>query len=102
MLSIFLHIWFLCFPMFLEAEGVDKPAEVYVRINQVGYRTGEQKLAILFSSSKIRETYTLTYAESGKGLLTIRLLKSETKTWGAFEHYYTCDFSRVTEQGSFF
>ena len=102
MLSFFLHICFLCFPMFLDAELEDKPAEVYVRINQVGYRAGEQKLAILFSSAKIRETYTLTYAGSGEGLLTIRPLKSEAKTWGAFEHYYTCDFSRVTEQGSFF
>jgi len=102
MLSIFLQIWLLCLPLWSEPGTVEKPAEVYIRINQVGYRCDEQKQAILFSSEKLKETFTLTYAESGKPLLTIRPLRSEKKTWGAFEYYYTCDFSRVTEQGSFF
>ena len=102
MLSIFLQIWLLCLPLWSEPGAVDKPPEVYIRINQVGYRCDEQKQAILFSSEKVKETFTLTYAESGEPLLTIRPLRSEEKTWGAFEYYYTCDFSRVTEQGSFF
>lgn len=102
MLSIFLQIWLLCLPLWSEPGVVDKPAEVYIRINQVGYRCDEQKQAILFSSEKLKETFTLTYAESGEQLLTIRPLRSEEKTWGAFEYYYTCDFSRVTEPGSFF
>ena len=102
MLSIFLQIWLLLFPLWSEAREAAKPAELYIRINQVGYLCDEQKSAIIFSSSKIRETYTLTYAESGEELLTMRPLRSEAKTWGAFEYYYSCDFSRVTEQGSFF
>ena len=102
MLSIFLQIWLLIFPLWSEAPAADKPAEVNIRINQVGYRTAEQKLAIVFASEKVKETFTLTYAESGEELLTMRPLRSEAKTWGAFEYYYTCDFSRVTEQGSFF
>ncbi len=35
-------------------------------------------------------------------MLTIRPLRSEANTWGAFEYYYICDFSRVSEKGSFF
>ena len=58
MLSIFLQIWLLFFPLWSEAQPAAKPAEVYIRINQVGYRCDEQKLAIIFSSSKIKETYT--------------------------------------------
>ena len=102
MLSIFLQIWLLFIPLWSGTVAADTPADIYIRINQVGYRCDEQKLAIIFSSSKIKETYTLTYAESGEELLTIRLLRSEAKTWGAFEYYYSCGFSRVTEQGSFF
>jgi endoglucanase len=102
MLSIFIQIWLLCFPLWFEAGAEDRPAEAYIRINQVGYQSGEQKLAIVFSHKKIKETFTLTYAESGERLLTIRPHRSEAKTWGRFEYYYTCDFSRVTEQGSFF
>ncbi len=101
MLSIFLQIWLLIFPLWSESPAAEKPAEVNIRINQVGYRTAEQKLAIVFASEKVKETFTLTNAESGEELLTMRPLWSEAKTWGAFEYYYTCDFSRVTEQGSF-
>ena len=102
MLSIFLQIWLLCIPMWSEAGEVEKPAELYIRVNQVGYRSSEQKTAIVFSSAKVKETFTLTYAGSGEQLLTMRLLRCEEETWGACEYYYTCDFSRVTEQGSFF
>jgi len=102
MLSFFIQIWLLCFPLWSEAQAADKPAEVYIRINQVGYRCEEQKLAILFSSEKVKETFTLSYAESGEQLLTIRPLRSEANTWGSFEYYYICDFSRVTEHGSFY
>lgn len=35
-------------------------------------------------------------------MLTIRPLRSEARTWGAFQFYYSIDFSRVTEQGSFY
>ena len=59
MLSIFLQIWLLIFPVWSEAQAADKPAEVYIRINQVGYRCEEQKLAILFSSEKVKETVTV-------------------------------------------
>ena len=89
MISIFLQIWLLLFPLCSEAQATARPTEVYICINQVGYRTSEQKLAIVFSSSKVRETLTLTYAESGEGLLTIRPLRSETKTWGAFYVFYS-------------
>jgi len=100
--SIFFQIWLLCLPLWSEAGTEDESAEVYIRINQVGYRSTEQKSAILFSSAKVRETFTLTYAGTGEELLTLRPQRSEAETWGAFEYYYTCDFSRVTEQGSFF
>jgi len=102
MLSILLQIWLLFFSIWSEAQAADKPTEVYIRINQVGYRTDEHKVAIVFASEKVKETFTLTYAESGDALLTMRPLRSEAKNWGAFEYYYTCDFSRVSEQGSFF
>lgn len=101
-MTILFQMWLLLFPMWTEAQAADKPTEVYIRINQVGYRCNEYKEAIVFASEKVKETFTLTYAQSGEELLTIRPLRSEAKNWGAFEYYYTCDFSRVTEQGSFF
>ena len=102
MMTFLIQIWLLIFPIWSDAHAADKPVEVYIRINQVGYRTAEQKLAIVFASEKVKETFTLTYAESGEELLTLRPLRSEAQTWGAFDYYYTCDFSRVNEEGSFF
>lgn len=101
MMTILFHLWLLLFPMGMEAHAADLPAEVYIRVNQVGYRSNEQKVAVLFSASKVRESFTLSNAGTGESLLTLRPKRSETKTWGAFKYYYTCDFSELSEEGSF-
>ena len=101
MISILLQLWLFIIPLWSEAGAGENPAEIYIRINQVGYQTGDQKTAILFSSTAVREKFSLIQAETGKKILTIQPLKSEAATWGAFDHYYTCDFSQVREAGSY-
>jgi len=101
MISILLQIWLLIIPLWSEAGAGDDPAEIYIRINQVGYLTEDQKTAILFSTKVVSEKFSLIHSETGKKILTMQPLKSEAATWGAFDHYYTCDFSQVREAGSY-
>ena len=102
MLSIFLQIWLLLFPIWSEGGAVDKPDEVYIRINQVGYLADELKSAILFSNAPVREKYAVIHAESGQVIYTARPARCETEGWGAFDYYYIFDFTRITEQGPYF
>ncbi len=95
MLSIFLQIWLLLFPIWSEGGAVDKPDEVYIRINQVGYLADELKSAILFSNAPVREKYAVIHAESGQVIYTARPARCETEGWGAFDYYYIFDFTRI-------
>ncbi|MDF1575585.1 MAG: glycoside hydrolase family 9 protein [Bacteroidales bacterium] len=98
-LSVFIQIWLLLFP-WLSMEGARDPGnEIYIRINQVGYLAGEHKSAILFSAGPVRENFSLIQAKTGREVLILKPERSLTETWGAFDYYYTCDFSRVTEPG---
>jgi len=101
MLSILLQIWLLLFPAWVGVESGDVSEEIYIRINQVGYLNSELKSAILFSNSPIREQFVLINADSEAVILNIKLTESEAESWGAFDYYYTCDFSKVTEPGSY-
>ncbi|MCK4881045.1 MAG: glycoside hydrolase family 9 protein, partial [Bacteroidales bacterium] len=101
MLFIFLQIWLLLFPMWNGGGAVDKQGEIYIRINQVGYLADEQKSAILFSTGPVREKYAVIHAESGEVIYSVRPKRCEAEGWGAFDYYYTFDFTRVIEPGSY-
>ena len=101
MLSILFQIWLSLFPLWAEA-GADRASEeIHLRINQVGYRCGDQKSALIFSSGPVREKFALIHTETGAEILILKPEQSRTATWGAFEHYYTCDFSQVQEEGNY-
>jgi hypothetical protein len=101
MLSILLQLWLSLFPLWPEAGAGEKPAEIYIRINQVGYLSGDQKSAILFSTDPIREKFALVGAATGEEVLLLKPEKSGKATWGAFDYYCTIDFSQVKTEGSY-
>lgn len=101
MLPILLHIWLLLFPLWLQGEPADKPAEIYIRINQVGYLPGERKSAILFSLEPVKERYRVVRSLTGEVVYTARPVRCEEKGWGTFDYYYLFDFSRITEKGRY-
>ena len=102
MLSILLQIWLLLIPLWTGAGAGDVSNEIYIRINQVGYRNSEQKTAILFSKKAVREKYALIDADSKEEILLLKPSRSEADTWGAFDYYYLYDFSQVTRPGTYF
>jgi hypothetical protein len=102
MISLFFQVWLLLVPVWAEGGAVNKADDIYIRINQVGYLTHEQKSAILFSARPVKEKIALIHAETGKKMYEARPLRSQAANWGAFDYYYTLDFSEVITKGSYF
>lgn len=101
MISLFFQFWLLLVPVWSDGGAVNNPDELYIRINQVGYLIHEQKSAILFSARPVKEKFALVHAETGKNIYVARPMRSGAANWGAFEYYYTLDFSEVNEKGSY-
>ncbi len=102
MTGLLLQIYLILFPFWIQGGNTPDPGEVHIRINQVGYLVADQKTAILFSHSPVREKYSVVREASGQVILTIRPEGSRKEGWGTFDYYYTLDFSRVTEPGSYY
>ena len=101
MISLFFQLWLLLIPAWSGGGAANNADEIYIRINQVGYLAHEQKSAILFSVRPLKEKYALINAETGTKMYVARPLRSGAANWGAFEYYYTFDFSQVKEGGSY-
>ena len=76
--------------------------KVYIRVNQIGYLTGESKTAIAFSHSAIKENFLLISENSKSTITTIKSIHSKSKGWGTFKFYYEIDFSNIRSQGKYF
>lgn len=72
--------------------------EFHIRINQYGYHQQENKKAIIFSNSPIKEQFEIVGAGMNK---KIKPEKSNEPGWGAFKYYYSLDFSEIMEEGVF-
>jgi len=81
--------------------GSELPEPVHIRVNQVGYLPGEPKTAIVFSNSRVKESFDLISEASGRSVLSVKPLGSRSEGWGTFSHYYTLDFSSINEPGAY-
>ena len=69
----------------------------WIRVNLAGYLPADQKEAVLFSDKPIRGSFSVEN-ELGQEVLKGAVTKAD-KGWGNFNHYYTLDFSKLTEAG---
>lgn len=80
----------------------EEPKGPFIRINQVGYLTDEQKTAIVFDHKSVNETFQLINAITRKVESTLRPKKSKKEGWGTFDYYYELDFSDFKTKGAYF
>ena len=90
---------FLILPLLLSKSSA---GEVFIRTSQVGYHSGEPKLALAFSRTPIPDVFNVM-AGPDESLI---VYKGRTKsianvTWGQFEHHAELDFSSLRTAGSF-
>jgi hypothetical protein len=97
-----LVLWFVITELLLMSVATGASAdEIYLRVNQVGYRPEDLKSAIAFSSASLPESFavldeaTLKMVHEGKPVLLAGA------RWGKFENHAELDFSAVTRPGRY-
>jgi hypothetical protein len=68
----------------------------------MGYLPEDNKTAVIFSHSPVREKFQLMKVEGGEIMLTIKPVKSDRPGWGTFEYYYELPFSEVEGEGKYY
>jgi hypothetical protein len=85
----------------LPAEGQPADAEVFLRVNQIGYGPGESKIGIAFSKSALADTFAVIDASSGATIFEGKTRILAKEQWGAFSHYAELDFTRFARPGRY-
>ena len=69
----------------------------YIRLNQAGYLTADQKIAIVISNKPLTGSFTVARASGNRRVFSGKLNHLPAPDWGGeFGFYYRADFSRVT------
>src|SRR4051812_14330117 len=86
---------FCCFvlPLLLASTCPAGAAEIYVGVNQVGYRSHASKVAIVMSREPLPKSFQLIDAESGKSAFEGNL-RPVNGSWAKFSHVAAADFSK--------
>lgn len=95
MRSIFTLILFISFNAFAQEK-------IHLRVNQLGYLPTESKVAVIFSKAAITQKVRLVNLTDLSVVRTYKPVKVTHGDWGVFEHYYEIDFSKVSQEGSYY
>ena len=76
-------------------------AQVYLRVNQVGYHPDDIKIAVAFTDNQVKGSFIVIDQASGKTVLEAPMEKSEPRGWGNFTYYFKLDFSQVEIPGHY-
>jgi len=76
-------------------------AEIFVRASQVGYRPGDQKIAIAFSKTNLPNSFRVEPIPGGKTVFEATVTPIKRVRWGQFEAHAELDFSKVTTPGRY-
>ena len=94
----FLIVAFALITLALRSEGA---SDIFIRINQLGFRPADVKTAIVFSANPLPKEFELIDAQGKRGAIrgTIRQVDSK---WGEFTHHGIVDFSSFKTSGNFY
>src|SRR4030042_1484075 len=76
-------------------------AQVYIRLNQAGYLSGDTKIAVAFTDNQVRGSFKMIDLTSEKTVLEAPSEKAEPKGWGNFNNYFKLDFSQIKNPGRY-
>lgn len=75
--------------------------DVYVRLNQLGYRPGNVKVAIAMAHAALPATFQVVDAATQKAVFEGNIRSIEEK-WAKFDHHARLDFSKLDKEGKYF
>jgi hypothetical protein len=74
---------------------------IFIRVNQLGYRPGDLKVAIAFGAGPLPAKFEVVDATTGAVTFERRSLPLDEK-WGAFDRHAELDFSALQQAGKYF
>jgi hypothetical protein len=89
---------FLITPLQAQTE---EQAEVFLRLNQVGYLKIDNKIGIALSNMPVTGEFQVNDAISGKEVFRGDIEQIVTDNWGTFSFHYQMDFSGVKQPGRY-
>ncbi len=93
-LSVFLLL--LCISG-LQAQGHG----FFIRINEVGYRTGDPKIAIVFTNRKVRKVQCELIEADGNVVWGPVTIKQNNGSYGRYERHFRLDFTSFKKPGTY-
>jgi peptidoglycan/xylan/chitin deacetylase (PgdA/CDA1 family) len=76
-------------------------ADVNIRVNQIGYLTGDKKIAIAFSLEPIQDLNFVVDSDSSV-VYSGKIKRIERETWGGrYKYFYELDFSGMRSTGRY-
>jgi hypothetical protein len=87
--------------VFMAAPTVAAANGVFVRVNQLGYRPGDAKIAVAISREALPAKFEVVDASSDRSVFEDKLQPLDEK-WGQFDHHGRLDFSKLDKEGEFF
>ncbi|MFP4547807.1 MAG: glycoside hydrolase family 9 protein [Fidelibacterota bacterium] len=77
-------------------------AEIFIRVNQVGYLTDEPKTALAFSKEDFsNKRFEIINAETGRKVWGPARLGEKTGVWGDFKYHYELNFTDFKKAGKY-
>ncbi|MGI8965744.1 MAG: glycoside hydrolase family 9 protein, partial [Limisphaerales bacterium] len=76
-------------------------SEIFIRLNQIGYRPSHPKIALGFAPESLPEKFVVMDAATQKVFLENKI-KPIASTWGKFTRHAELDFSEVKKPGKYF
>jgi hypothetical protein len=76
-------------------------AKIYVRVNQLGYRNDDAKVAVAFSNGALPLKFSVVRADDGRVAFEGEVRRVEGG-WGQFAHHAELDFSGLRTAGRYF
>lgn len=76
-------------------------ADVFIRTNQVGYRPGDVKIAVVLADAPLPDQFTLAEAGSGRVVMSGSVRRLPDEKWGRFEHHAELNFSPHRAAGTY-
>ena len=91
----------ICLSPFRGALAQTSAKQTFIRINQLGYKTSDPKVAAAFANAPLAERFSVIEVSSQRTVFE-GSARSTIGNWGQFGHHAELDFSSLKRSGTFF
>lgn len=99
--ALSLTLAFFLFPITSSSPALASESAVFIRINQLGYKPADAKIAIAFARGNLQQGFTVVNSATHQSVFS-GAVKPISGRWGQFEHYAELDFSGLRKAGRYF